>query len=245
MPDLYPVSKTSLVDNLAQRVQTLIESGEYEAGQRLPAITEMARRFGVGHPTLREALKKLETVGLVSVRHGSGVYVRTTDMPLFLTNPGLSVTPSKKLLVDLIVARIPIETTTIVLAARNATLEDIVRLRALLEKAKEQMEDPAHLSSINMAFHREIACASGNTVLTQLVDQMTLLFRWEQRVILDIHGPRNRDHSEHIGLLEAIELHDETLANDRMTAHLEGVRETLEKWDPVEQPISRPSGGAV
>ncbi|MEO5814143.1 MAG: GntR family transcriptional regulator [Gemmatimonadaceae bacterium] len=42
------------------------------AGARLPAISDMARQFGVGSPTLREVLKKLETVGVVVIRHGSG-----------------------------------------------------------------------------------------------------------------------------------------------------------------------------
>ena len=70
-----PVLRQSLADDVAQRITQLIQSGNYGPGARLPAISRMATQFAVGAPTLREALKKLETVGVVDIRHGSGVYV--------------------------------------------------------------------------------------------------------------------------------------------------------------------------
>ena len=63
MTDAFaPVLKQSLSDRLARRIRGLIQKGDYRQGDRLPTIMEMARRFGVGHPTIREALKKLETM---------------------------------------------------------------------------------------------------------------------------------------------------------------------------------------
>jgi GntR family transcriptional repressor for pyruvate dehydrogenase complex len=56
---LGPVVRQSLSNELADRVQELIRTGDFRPGDRLPSIADMARRFGVGHPTLREALKKL------------------------------------------------------------------------------------------------------------------------------------------------------------------------------------------
>ena len=83
---LKPVARESLVDRLAGEIRTSINSGDYTMGERLPTIMEMARRFGVGHPTVREALKKLEAIGVVEIRHGSGVYVtRTQDVLVMRT----------------------------------------------------------------------------------------------------------------------------------------------------------------
>ena len=59
-----PVLKQSLSDKLAQRIRGMIQKGDYGQGDRLPPIMEMAKRFSVGHPTIREALKKLETMGI-------------------------------------------------------------------------------------------------------------------------------------------------------------------------------------
>src|SRR6266705_3062367 len=115
-----PVLRQSLSDKLAQRIRAMIRKGDYKMGDRLPPIMEMARRFGVGHPTIREALKKLETMGIVEIRHGSGVYVSRSEEVLVLASPDYAGTLTKKLLADLITARISLEVQSAVDAVRNA-----------------------------------------------------------------------------------------------------------------------------
>ena len=228
---IRPIAKRSLADSLASRIQSLIGSGRFAVGERLPSIAQMAQDYDVGPPTLREALKKLEALSMVSVRHGSGVYVRNLAPPIFVTNPIHTGTPSKKMLLDLIEARMPIEVETIGLAARNATSDHLDEMERLLTAAEEQMDNPSVLGPLNMAFHCEIAKASGNGVLAQLVEQMGDLFRDEQRVILDIHGLRDCDHREHRELLAVVQGRDEAKARERMAAHLGGVREAIHAWD--------------
>lgn len=228
---IRPITKRSLADSLAGRIQSLIGSGRYAIGERLPSIAQMARDYNVGPPTLREALKKLEALGLISVRHGSGVYVRKLAPPIFVTSPIHTGTPSKKMLLDLIEARMPIEIETIGLAARHATPDHLREMERLLEEAAGEMENTAVLGPLNMAFHCEIAKASCNGVLAQLVEQMVDLFREEQRVILDIHGLRDRDHREHLELLAMVRDRDEVRAREHMAAHLGGVEEAIQAWD--------------
>src|SRR6476659_7183424 len=119
-----PVLKQSLSDKLAQRIRGMIQKGDYKRGDRLPPIMEMARRFGVGHPTIREALKKLETMGFVEIRHGSGVYVSRSEEVLVHASPGYSGTVTKKLLLDLIRTRMPLELQSVTDAVRNGTPAD-------------------------------------------------------------------------------------------------------------------------
>src|SRR5690348_7674569 len=142
-PVYTPLLRQSLSDDLAQRITQLIQGGTYRAGDRLPAITTLARDFGVGSPTVREALKKLETVGVVAIRHGSGVYVNRLPDSLVISNPLHDGAVSKKLLVDLIEARIPIEVKSATLAATNATPEHLAELRELLARASESLDDDA------------------------------------------------------------------------------------------------------
>ncbi len=232
-----PVFKQSLSDDLAREIKGLIDSGAYGIGDRLPTIAEMARRFGVGPPTIREALKRLETVGAVTVRHGSGVYVAETHNTLFLSNPVHASAPSKKTLLDLIEARVPIEVQSVALAAEHATAEHAARMEALLAKAEANHDDDAVLSATNMAFHREIAAASGNAVVHQLLDVLASLFRDEQRAILNIYGSRRKDHAEHRGILDALVRRDREGAVRQMRAHLDGVRVALLRWDPDAAPL--------
>lgn len=228
---IAPVRRHSLADDLARRLKAMIDEEGYVADDRLPSISEMARRFGVGHPTLREALKKLETLGVVTVRHGSGVYIGSRPSALFVSNPVLGGAPTRKTLVDLIEARIPLELATVALAARNATEGDLARMAQLLARAEANIENDAVLNTTNMAFHEAIALATGNSVMHQLLHVMSDVFKDEQRAIIDIYGSRQRDHSEHLGILEALRAGDEALAVERMRAHLEGVREVLLRWN--------------
>lgn len=235
--NIEPVAKSSLADDLAQRVVQLIRSGVYKQGDRLPSIMEMARGFGVGHPTLREALKKLEVIGVVEIRHGAGVYVGRGRDALVVSNPVYAGVVSKKLMLDLVDARMSIEVTSAGLAAQHATEANLAYMARLLDEAESNIDDDDVLSANNMAFHREIAIASGNVVLAQLQDVLTRLFQQEQRVILGIYGSRKKDHAEHRGLLEALKQRNVALVEERMKAHLEGVREALLRWDPERDPL--------
>src|SRR4029079_1479989 len=104
-----PVVKQSLPDKLARQIRRTIQSGDYHRGDRLPPIVEMAKRFEVGQPSVREALKKLEAMGVVQIRHGSGVFVTRSEEVLVLASPDYAGTVTRKLLLDRIRARIPIE----------------------------------------------------------------------------------------------------------------------------------------
>ena len=232
-----PVVKQNLADRLARRIRSLIQQGEYAEGDRLPSIMEMARSFGVGHPTLREALKKLETMGVVEIRHGSGVYVTRSHDVLVVATADYSGTVTKKMLIDLIQARTPLEVHSVTHAARNASAENLQEMRRLLTTAGENLGNDDVLNAANISFHREIALASGNAVLAQLLEVVGELFAGEQRLILGIFGSRERDHQEHLGILEALEQRDEALAVERMRKHLEGVEAAVQRWDPTHHPV--------
>lgn len=227
-----PVATSTLADEMAKRIAKMIQRGDYESGDRLPTINEMASRFEVGHPTLREALKKLEVLGIVKTKHGSGVYVENNEDVLLMSNPFFPGDISKDLMLNLINARIPIEIQSVVQASKNASPENIEHMEELLEKAGEHIEDGELLTETNMAFHRQIAVASGNGVIVQLLRVLSNLFEREQRTILDIYGSREKDHAEHLDILEALREGDEALAEQRMREHLEGVREMIQQWDP-------------
>jgi GntR family transcriptional repressor for pyruvate dehydrogenase complex len=236
---LRPVSKQSLSDRLAHRIREMIRQGDYGRGDRLPSIMEMARSFGVGHPTVREALTKLEAVGVVEIRHGSGVYVsRSDDGVLLLASPGYAPVVTRKLLQDLIKSRMPLEMQSVAEAVEHITARHIKDMQRLLTTAGKHLADDTVLHKVNMDFHRQIAVASGNTVLLQLLDVLRELFQREQLMILDIFGSRERDHQGHLAILEALERRNKTLAVERMRRHLEGVLDAVQRWDPVRHPVA-------
>ncbi|HKH93007.1 MAG TPA: FadR/GntR family transcriptional regulator [Gemmatimonadaceae bacterium] len=233
----HPVVKQSLPDRLARQIRGTIQNGNYRRGDRLPPIVEMARRFEVGQPSIREALKKLEAMGVVQIRHGSGVFVTRSEEVLVLASPDYTGTVTKKLLLDLIRARIPVEIQSVADAVTNATPEQVHELRRVLVAAGQHLDDDETLNSVNMEFHGRIAEASGNSVTAQLLAVLHELFTDEQRLILGIFGSREADHQDHLQILEAIELRDRALAVERMRAHLESVHAAILRWNPEDHPV--------
>ena len=232
-----PVVKQSLPDKLARQIRGTIQSGNYRRGDRLPPIVEMAKRFEVGQPSIREALKKLEAMGVVQIRHGSGVFVSRSEEVLVLASPDYAGTVTKKLLLDLIRARIPIEIQSVADCVKNATPEQLRELKRILTNAGQHLADDEVLNSVNMEFHGKIAEASGNSVTAQLLAVLHELFTDEQRLILGIFGSREADHNDHLQILKAIERRDEALAVERMRSHLESVHASIQRWDPEHHPV--------
>ena len=232
---ITPILKQSLPDNLAQELKDFILRNGYLSGHKLPSTAKLAQRFGVGLPTLREAIKKLEASGAVEVKHGSGIYVGEHIDSLFLINPVVSIAaPTKKQLLDLIDARIPIELSTSGLAAKNATQDQIDHMDDLLRHAEENFENDAALNDKNMAFHNEIARASGNVVFHQILSVIIKLFQKEQRLIIDIFHGKKLDHQQHLEIFGAIKNRNEKKAVELMRSHLNGVREAVSRWAPQE-----------
>ena len=232
-----PVVKQSLPDRLARQIRGTIQSGNYRRGDRLPPIVEMAKRFEVGQPSIREALKKLEAMGVVQIRHGAGVFVSRSEEVLVLASPDYTGTVTKKLLLDLIRARIPIEIQSVADCVKNAAPQHVEEMKLILADAGEHLGDDATLNSVNMAFHGKIAEASGNSVTAQLLDVLHELFTDEQRLILGIFGSREADHHDHLQILDAIERRDEALAVERMRTHLETVHAAILRWNPEDHPV--------
>ena len=232
-----PVIKQSLPDKLARQIRGTIQSGNYRRGDRLPPIVEMAKRFEVGQPSIREALKKLEAMGVVQIRHGSGVFVTRSEEVLVLASPDYAGTVTKKLLLDLIRARIPIEIQSVADCVKNASPEQVLELKRILASAGKHLNDDEVLNSVNMEFHGKIAEGSGNSVTAQLLAVLHEIFTDEQRLILGIFGSREDDHKDHLQILKAIEQRDETLAVERMRSHLESVQAAIQRWDPEHHPV--------
>jgi len=228
---ITPLVRLSLADNLAQEIKKFIISKGYFPGTKLPSTAKLAQLFGVGLPTLREALKKLETIGAVAAKHGSGIFVGEHINSVFLLNPIYSnQSPSKKQLLDLIDARITIELSTAALAAENATSNDIEIMENLLREAKENIQNDYLLAQKNMLFHRSIASASGNSVFDQILQVITKFFQKEQQLIIDIFQAKDLDHEQHVQIFSAINSGDKKQCVDLMHSHLIGVREAIMNW---------------
>ena len=189
-------------------------------------MRELADRFSVATPTMREALRLLEMAGNLDIRHGSGIFVRRPESRLMLTNPYARSLDTRTILA-LLESRLLIEPPIAELAARNASQEQLDYLGVLLEDAEKHLsgQDAADaiLGADNMRFHRGIAEGADNAILADVVFTLTEVHIKEQMAVLDLYNNRRRDHDQHKQILDALMRRDAAEARALMAEHLADV----------------------
>jgi GntR family transcriptional repressor for pyruvate dehydrogenase complex len=159
-----------LYRQVADAILTLIQSGEYKPGARLPSERDLATVFKVSRPTVREAMIALEILGWVDSRHGSGIYI--AEQP-----PALSGADDLDIgAFELTEARRLFEGEAAALAATTITEDELVELEAIVsEMVKEnKRREPGELA--DRRFHVAIARSTRNTAITTVVENL-----WDMR----------------------------------------------------------------
>ncbi len=159
---IQPVEPRRLYLQIADQVRSLIAAGEFAAGSRLPAERELAKRFGVSRPTLREALIALEVQGYVDVRPGSGIVVTTP------TGAAADCSSAEGPL-EILRARILLEGEIAAEVAGIMKAKDIAALEEILDSMKTKTADEAARVDSDRQFHRYIAAKLANKVLLRIV----------------------------------------------------------------------------
>ena len=153
-----------------------IAEGLYPVGTRLPSEREMADEFGVSRVVIREAMRSLESRGLVDVRQGSGTFVRNESARSVSQDVTLSLELEEASLAELYVVRQSLEITSVRLAAERGTDElfaeldqRVAAMKAIAAQGVRTLDDYMRRRAEDEAFHLAIASASGNGLLYRLI----------------------------------------------------------------------------
>lgn len=212
----------SLSERLAAGLLELISHDGLGPGDPLPTVRELARRFSVTPPTIREALRRLQATDAVQLRHGSGVYVGPGLHRTLMPNPN-SAPLRDELVLQLVEARLAIEPGIAALSAEHRTDDAVTRLELALDTALRDLADTRpHLN-----FHRELASASGNQVLFEVVDSLLAVRGREQRRVRVLIRDRRRDYDQHRAIFEAVRDGDPAAAERLTRAHLQHLRDDI------------------
>lgn len=155
-----------LYRTIANELLALINSGEFPVGSRLPAERDLAERFSVSRPTIREAIIALEAKGFLTAKTGSGVYVLEPAAEMQLLNVAISP-------FELVEARVFLEGEAAALAAALITNEQLAQLKlALDEMATENLQHRQGSTIADRKFHSIISDAANNRVLSIYISQL-------------------------------------------------------------------------
>jgi GntR family transcriptional regulator, transcriptional repressor for pyruvate dehydrogenase complex len=240
--DLAPIKSTRIYEEIVRQVKAMIAEGRLKGGDRLPPERDLADKFVVSRTSVREALRALESLGLVEIRPGEGTFVRQVSIDSLIEPLALLMVSQREAIGELFEARRMIEPALAALAARRATPEDVSEMERILEsQAKEVAAGRTGLEQ-DAEFHGAIGHAAHNRAITRIAHAVMDLLRQSREDSLNTPGRPDRSHEDHRRVLAAIRARDEAAARQAMVEHLEAV-EALVLGTDERRPTS-PGDGA-
>lgn len=221
----------AVTDDAVIKIRELIISGELQPGDQLPQESVLADELGISRNSMREAVRVLEQMRVLNVRHGSGTYVSSLEPALLLDGISFAVE-----------------------MMRDHTLREVIEVRQLLEPAATRLAvqrmTPAHLAEIREAyelhskqtsieelvqcdlqFHTAIIRAANNETLASILDGLsskTVRLRIWGGIVSDNAVDLTIDH--HLQILKAIEAGDAHLAEAAALVHVTHARGWLDSY---------------
>jgi GntR family transcriptional repressor for pyruvate dehydrogenase complex len=226
-PELFrPVQRARVTPEIVRRLRELIAQRRLRPGGRLPAERTLADILGVGRPTMREALRVTEAMGLLVVRPGEGTYLAgPAAVPPTIGRVGTSIGGAD--LLSLFELRMAVEPGQAALAARRGAPEALAQMRTILSAQRASVEQGAAGAAEGTDFHRLIAEATGNTRVVGLMRSTTLTLQETRDAVLRYDGRPARSLREHLAVFAAIEERNPDLAKRRMLTHIRSVERVL------------------
>lgn len=226
---IKPIKKVNVGEQVLAQLKKMLVDGEWGPGTKIPSENELAELFDVSRITVRQALQKLNALGLLETRLGDGSYVRSLEIGdsmnalipvMYLGNQSEA---------QVFEFRQIIETGCTKLAVERATEEDIDDLKSILEemiRCKENL-DTKKFSKADLKFHFKIAQITRNTLFIKTNSIVRDILEQSMDTVIDKMGFDNGIYY-HGQIIKAIEERDEVQAVQMMKAHIEKNSEYFE-----------------
>jgi GntR family transcriptional repressor for pyruvate dehydrogenase complex len=239
--DLKPVSRTSLSDGIVDQITHLITSGALKPGERIPSEKNLCQQFGVGRTSVREALRSLSGIGILESRAGDGTFVSANTDRCMERAFQWGLLLKGKVLQDLVETRLMLEPHAAGLAATKAKPDNLAKLEAAICCMEESISNPERYLECDMGFHLEIARATQNGIIENLLSTIRAYLQAAIRETLQLS--RGKDSSrrarlsvdQHKQIFRAIEARKPLAARQAMTRHILSARADLLNLQPAKR----------
>ncbi len=227
--DFSKESRQNLYDGTVAWIEELIVTGGYATGAKLPSERELCEAAGVSRTVMREALRSVESKGLITIFAGKGIYVRNPDFEA-VAGPLLRLVEASKVeFTDLLQARRIVEPSTAYIAALKRTEEQAARLQHDLEMMDQERDHGDRFLVSNQNFHFDIARCTGNPMLIilvkTLINSMVIMRNYVEKP-----SQVNSILRQHGEILNAIRQGSPSAAYRAMEDHLLEAEERHRTW---------------
>ena len=221
----------NISQEVVSRLRDMIHRGELKSGDRFPPERDLAKLLNVSRPTLRAGIRSLVAIGVLQSKQGAGTFVVGDEESPSLDGSQLKLLASLRGFTssEMFEARLALEMNVAGLAAERATAEQMALLAEELAEIFAAIDEPEEFLKHDMNFHQIVAAASGNRILTSLMNMVaTILFDVRSKTV-----KRARDLKEsaemHRVIYRAIRDRNPEEARKAMQEHLLQAQDAQEK----------------
>jgi GntR family transcriptional regulator, transcriptional repressor for pyruvate dehydrogenase complex len=220
-----PIERRKVYELVAERLTTQIE--ELGPGDALPPERELMQQFAVGRSSVREALRMLESRGLIESR-GSGAFVVSAWRNPFMESLGMLLASSEGDVHQLFEVRRILEGETAALAAVRRTDEQLAQLLQTIDEMEDGLHSEERYIAADIDFHLILAEATGNRFVVHLMHAIRDQLRSAFGTVFHVSGSPEHSVAEHKAVAEAIGLRQPDTARERMNHHISRVEAGFE-----------------
>ncbi|CDN58121.1 Transcriptional regulator, GntR family (plasmid) [Neorhizobium galegae bv. officinalis bv. officinalis str. HAMBI 1141] len=236
---IKPLERPPLLHvSVQESLRSYIEDNDLTAGAALPPETFLAHQLGVGRNSVREAIKALESVGILETRRGIGVFVKEFSFAPLLDNLAYGLQASLRDVEELLEIRRVLETGLIDKTIEMISDDDVAELRRLTDRMRQRAERGESFAEEDQQFHQLLFRCQNNKMLSALIDIFWSAF-YKASGFANLASPTPlatwQDHHE---IAEAVAARDVEAGRKRLSAHYSGIRKVIainrpEEVDPV------------
>ncbi len=227
---IEPVKRMNVTDSIVNQIKDLVLQGKLNEGDKLPPERELMNLFGVGRPSLREALKVLEAQGLIE-KTQKGTIITGNHDKFFSDSLMFQLYFSSADWQDIFEARRFLEKELTYLATTRANSEDFNEIEQTIvdmELSVRENNQTEYVRS-NLEFHKKIAKASKNLVLFNLYESINNLVKHSQESGVTVYGVMNESLNYHKAIFKAMKERNAERASDLMVQHINSVEGYFQK----------------
>jgi GntR family transcriptional repressor for pyruvate dehydrogenase complex len=215
-----PIERASVAEQVAKRILEMVRTKSLKPGDQLPPERELATYMQVSRPSLREALRGLQILGVLSMRQGGGIYVTALEASDLLGPLQFLITLDSENLNSLYESRRMIDGSIARMAVERIQPSQIASLHALVKVQEGLIGDSIGFRLSDTEFHETIAAATGNPFLVTISHSLYVLGMEYRRIAAATPGVLMRSLEEHRIILAALEARDADATEAAMQAHL-------------------------
>ncbi len=211
-----------------QKILDFAAKKGFAVDDRFPAEREFAKELGISRNALREALKILQTLGVIEVRSNSGVYLQESDFRMLEKDASVWLMIHKKEIFEILTVREALDLCAIDLIPESMYPEIRNQLKATIEKARGSVVRNQALMEHDLEFHNIIRKASGNEIILNICTVFTGTIYDERRALFMNESRVEKSLQEHNRIANAFGSGDVNEIKLAYTAHLASTRQSIE-----------------